>query len=643
MAEETLILNLEVDQGSAERQLEKIEGILLDNKKAVQDLQAAYKKGTITQEEYVKENIRLQQNIKKEQDQKKLLIKTLDTESNSRNGLRNRITSLTKSYDNLNLSTAKGIKQAQALRKEITELQKKLDSTNPKPFSNSFADAAKNINIAGVSVGDLGTKIAALANPITATVGIIGALGAAYAKSTAGAKDLEFAQNQLGAAFQFAANEFGNFISSAEDGEGILSGITTAFLARFAPETGGKALSFSLIQEQLQDLGREEIAIRSEANQLIERNQDLLETIADDQVDLNTKIAAANEIEKNLRTNKEAVLSVLVNQLTALTKLGKLNKDDEAIQTLIAQKKAEITKEGSTQEKQITRINKQQDDLNRKLQEERDLRIDILRTDIAEANAPKVNLSAIPGADLNTTRGGATKAAPLTDPFIKASKARTDQYLKEVKVIGQTEAQKREDYLKTLAIQELVADQQLETAVIAGQAATQIASIVGEQTAAYKVIASASTIISTYSAATKAYESAFLPFPTVASPALGAASAAAAIAQGLANLAQINGVQFAEGGYTGDGDKYEPKGVVHGGEFVIPKATVSQYGKEHFNKYLPQYADGGFVANQSTAPINQSLLIANTLKNMPPIFASWTEGQRIGKRLQFKEKLSSLK
>lgn len=35
---------------------------------------------------------------------------------------------------------------------------------------------------------------------------------------------------------------------------------------------------------------------------------------------------------------------------------------------------------------------------------------------------------------------------------------------------------------------------------------------------------------------------------------------------------------FSEGGYTGDGGKYETKGVVHGGEFVIDKETTQQMG-----------------------------------------------------------------
>ena len=65
------------------------------------------------------------------------------------------------------------------------------------------------------------------------------------------------------------------------------------------------------------------------------------------------------------------------------------------------------------------------------------------------------------------------------------------------------------------------------------------ARIAGESTKTGKALAIASTLISTYSSATKAYESAFLPVPTVASPFLGAVYAAAAVASGLANLAAI--------------------------------------------------------------------------------------------------------
>jgi lambda family phage tail tape measure protein len=57
---------------------------------------------------------------------------------------------------------------------------------------------------------------------------------------------------------------------------------------------------------------------------------------------------------------------------------------------------------------------------------------------------------------------------------------------------------------------------------------------------------------------------------------------------------------FSGGGYTGDGGKFEPKGVVHGGEFVVRKEVVSQPGAREFlermNRKSNGYADGGYVS-----------------------------------------------
>ncbi|SDQ68759.1 phage tail tape measure protein, lambda family [Pseudomonas sp. UC 17F4] len=62
----------------------------------------------------------------------------------------------------------------------------------------------------------------------------------------------------------------------------------------------------------------------------------------------------------------------------------------------------------------------------------------------------------------------------------------------------------------------------------------------------------------------------------------------------------ISRVGFSSGGYTGDGGKFEPKGVVHGGEFVVRKEVVSQPGAREFlermNANSNGYADGGYVS-----------------------------------------------
>lgn len=54
---------------------------------------------------------------------------------------------------------------------------------------------------------------------------------------------------------------------------------------------------------------------------------------------------------------------------------------------------------------------------------------------------------------------------------------------------------------------------------------------------------------------------------------------------------------FDEGGYTGQGGKYEPAGIVHGGEVVIRKEVVDQPGMKDYLVGLNKrgYADGGYV------------------------------------------------
>jgi TP901 family phage tail tape measure protein len=54
---------------------------------------------------------------------------------------------------------------------------------------------------------------------------------------------------------------------------------------------------------------------------------------------------------------------------------------------------------------------------------------------------------------------------------------------------------------------------------------------------------------------------------------------------------------YADGGYTGSGAKYEPAGIVHKGEYVVPKAQVNQTTRlPYFMEARPQYASGGYVS-----------------------------------------------
>lgn len=85
---------------------------------------------------------------------------------------------------------------------------------------------------------------------------------------------------------------------------------------------------------------------------------------------------------------------------------------------------------------------------------------------------------------------------------------------------------------------------------------------------------------------------------------------------------------FAEGGYTGDGRRLEPAGIVHRGEYVVPQPelrspTVRRYVEEIESmrlrrtggrSSLPGYADGGLVGNTSNLEIGVLQEIAELLR-----------------------------
>lgn len=62
---------------------------------------------------------------------------------------------------------------------------------------------------------------------------------------------------------------------------------------------------------------------------------------------------------------------------------------------------------------------------------------------------------------------------------------------------------------------------------------------------------------------------------------------------------------YAEGGYTGPGGKYEPAGIVHRGEFVVPAPYAARDRAILERAYLPGYANGGFVQAAAAVPAVQ--------------------------------------
>lgn len=144
-----------------------------------------------------------------------------------------------------------------------------------------------------------------------------------------------------------------------------------------------------------------------------------------------------------------------------------------------------------------------------------------------------------------------------------------------------------------------------------GQLATLQQSGNSKIAAVGKAAAISKTLVDTYQSATSAY-AAMASIPYVG-PALGVAAAAAAIAAGLANVAQIRSqnTSFAGGGQIrGPGTKTSDSIPIWAsdGEFMQRAAAVDYYGVDFMhainNLQLPKqaFADGGYISALADAP-----------------------------------------
>jgi hypothetical protein len=141
-------------------------------------------------------------------------------------------------------------------------------------------------------------------------------------------------------------------------------------------------------------------------------------------------------------------------------------------------------------------------------------------------------------------------------------------------------------------------EKRIESLQASADALVAFSAVAEQQSVAQKALAISGALINTYLGATKA-----LTDTTIPNTFARIAAAVAVVASGLASVAKMRG--FADGGYTGGGGKYEPAGIVHRGEYVLPQEVVRAIGvprldalRSMFTDAAPgrgRYATGGLV------------------------------------------------
>jgi len=136
---------------------------------------------------------------------------------------------------------------------------------------------------------------------------------------------------------------------------------------------------------------------------------------------------------------------------------------------------------------------------------------------------------------------------------------------------------------------------------------------------------------------------------------LGIVLAAVAAAMGAVQIAMISKQPtYAEGGYTGDGAKQQPAGIVHAGEYVVPQRIVKNPQASAMLETLEGmrlrgYADGGAVASVPAVPSMDNALdyvrigneVARAMKENP-MFVSWQEWKDMDNKMKFLSSRASL-
>jgi hypothetical protein len=615
--EEGVILKLEVDQGGAEKELERVEKSILDTRKAMSDLNKSYKDGKTSQDEYVKESVKLQKSMKQDQDLKRQTIKLLDTESNSRNAMRIKIAQLTKEYNNLNTSTKEGQKRSAELEKQLKKLNDEVNEGSKRAgnfkdnigrYTESIIEASKSINIHGVSVGNLITTLKSFVNPVTAVIAVVSGLTAAYASSSVGARDYANATNQIGAAFEQAQNNYGKFIQSqtgATGSNGPLSRLAyTLNQAIFGTGAANQAAAIAAAKERIALLERQRTVAQGEAKEA-ERLAEINRRVRDDE---NRSFAERLEAIRLINAQLERSKALRQALNTILVDAVKYASPDFVNDFEAQQKVLELQRE------------------NLDIAEE----VEGKKTENLMAEKAILDLQNTLNSNARRTRRDRPLLATDSDgnPTTATGNVQDSPVVRAEKVTGDALVEVRRDINTRLAIQdqartEAEAEQNRIRLRNTAMVADALAGLFKDGSNAQKVLLSGATVINTYAAATAA----LAPPPTGLGPVAGIPLSFATIATGLANLAKINDVGFAAGGYTGSGfgrpdsSGFKPAGIVHEHEYVAPKrVTMSAAAQPHIqaleNMRLRGYADGGLVSNSSVSSASAAMASASAIQDM---------------------------
>jgi len=202
MAKEEVLIDVEINQGQTEEDINKITKSLVFLNAEQKDLLAINKSleksGEVLSSQYIENTKTIEKNkneISKQTAERKVLVKALDLENNSIGALEDSSKRLTKERRDLDLSTKEGVARLKEINNELDDNKESLDKA--KGATGSWKDSIDGVipGFKGVADGiQAGTKaaIAFIATPLGLTLAAIAAVAApviAFFKGTGDGAD----------------------------------------------------------------------------------------------------------------------------------------------------------------------------------------------------------------------------------------------------------------------------------------------------------------------------------------------------------------------------------------------------------------------------------------------------------------------
>ena len=548
----------------------------------------------------------------------------------------------------LNLETAEGQKRATEINKQLdanTEIIKKNSSALEKQRLNigNYSSALDKVipGLGGMITGIGGMTKAALAFIATPLGAVLAALGVALAALTSYFKGSEEGQLKLNRIMDIGSAIVGKFSDLIQFLGGTLfktlaAGFETiiGFLDKWVPgfkeatEAFEKFLNLD-VAAHISSLEEERVALNRLL--IVERGRlrneiEAAKLRAESTKNVKERTAALAEVEKltNELFDKESRLAQLEKEIAIEN--GKLAnntiEDNDKIAEAIAKvddierQRSAALKENAT--KQLA-VNEQ---ARMALEKERDEVVKLAN----EENIREGNKVLQAAAQEERHQRELEQINERIQAYVSEEEVmrRRIEVLDLESDLADESADANSDLEKELKKISKARAEEARNAAFQDSARQQSLSIAQQVAGQSKEISTGIALISTYFAAQKAFESQFLPVPDPSSPIRGGIAAAIAVASGLARVAQINNIGFADGGLVpgfamgglsgtrimghhgvpinrSNGDNR--LATVRTGEVILNEQQQARLGGERTFRSIgvPGFASGGYTGAVSAA------------------------------------------